>query len=914
MRELIGRTLGHYRIVEQIGAGGMGVVYRARDERLDRDVAVKVLPEEVAEHQDRLARFEREAKLLASLNHSNIATLHGIEEEGKTRFLVMELVEGQSLATVIARGALPTDEAVPVAIQIAEALEAAHEQGIIHRDLKPANVMVDSEGQVKVLDFGLAKAFDPNDSQQSPEPLSESPTLTADLTRGGVLLGTAAYMSPEQARGKPVDKRADIWAFGCTLFEMLSAKRPFGGSSSTDVLAAIIKEDVDWGLLPVDNPAPLGRLLRRCLTKDPRDRLHDVADARLELQAYSRGDYPAFESTASESKRSSFSRLLPWGVAAVAVLVGFGIGVLLRPSRTFEPGTVTNLQLGVQPAAAIASLADKKAMAISPDGSTIVYLARDEDENWRLYQRSLDDTSASPIPGGDKGYSPFFSPDGKWIGFWNRGSSGDLMKVPVAGGPAALVYDRPLGPAKHGTSWGSDGNIVFGQMRGGIQRVPGDGGAVEEVTQLADGEYAHRHPQILPDGNTLLYTVIHSRTDWDRATVIAQSLKTGQRKILVENGADARYAPTGHLVFMRLGILMAAPFDLESLQVTGGAAALVEDVRQSVNNSYYFLDTYTGQYDFSENGTLVYLTGGIYPDREHSLVWVDHESREEPLGAPPGAQGAPRISPDGKRVAVWNWGFKQGNIWVFDIHRGTFSLLTPGNSFESWPVWTPDSSRITFASNRGGLDSIYWKPADGSGPAERLSDLEDIIPASWSPDGRILACVKTNENSEWDIWMLSRDGDPEPFIESPEWEGWPTFSPDGKWLAYGSGESGQYEVYVTPYPGPGPRIQISTEGGKTPTWAPDGRTLYYSSWWDEEENVPIRAVDISTEGGFSASKPRELFRGGYRDSQGGAGYAMSPDGKRFLMVKNDPQPEENVTHLRVVLNWFEELERLVPTD
>ena len=916
MQDLIGRTLGHYRIVEKIGEGGMGVVYRAHDERLDRDVAIKVLPETVAQDADRLARFEREAKLLASLNHQNVATLHGLDEHEGQRFLVMELVEGESLAGVLARGAIPVDDALPIALQITEGLEAAHERGIIHRDLKPANVMVSPEGEVKVLDFGLAKAWHHDESDAD---LTHSPTLTAQMTAAGVLLGTAAYMSPEQARGKAVDKRADVWAFGCVFYEMLAGTRAFAGESATDILATIIKDNPDWDALPVETPPPIRRLLRRCLTKDPHDRIHDIADARIMLQSLSTDDYSKDESAASALIRPGWRKWLPWGItAAIAVLFA---AVLVRVPRAPVPGTVARLFVGVEPAEWLGSdrsgrvndqsyRLSNTAMDISPDGRLLVYCAGGE-EGSRLYLRALDEVRGAPIAGTEGGVGPFFSPDGEWIGFW---ADAALKKVRIDGSPPVTVCDAEWPP--YGASWGPSDIIVFGQNEGGIQRVSAEGGEPEAITTLMEDEFRHSHPRVLSDGETMFFTVRQRESgEVNETTIVAQSLPTGERKILVENGADARFASTGHLVFARAGALMAAAFDPERVEVTGGAVVVLESVRQGVNAENTAWNTMSGQFAFSPSGILVHVPGGVWSDRKHSLVWVDHEGVVQPLSTPPGAYYAPRLSPDGSRVVVSPWGFNHQDIWVHDLARGTFSRLTFEDFLEGYPTWTPDGDRITFTSDRSGRYDVYEIPADGSGFLEHPAALENAFPVSWSPNGGVLSCVRqTAERGQVSIWMLPREGEPWPFIKSQFWESSPTFSPDGRWLAYTSQQSGRFEVYVTPYPGPGPRVQISSDGGVSPAWAPNGGELYFLGPHDTDGRVSMWVVDITMEPDLSVGDSRTLFKGHYLREVFTRSYDVAPDGKKFLMVARGPEPDEPVTHMHVTLNWFEELKRLVPTE
>ena len=915
MQDLIGRTLGHYRIVDKIGEGGMGEVYRARDERLDRDVAIKVLPEAVAQDEERLARFEREAKLLASLNNPNIATLHGLEEDDGRRFLVMELVEGESLATVLAKGAVPLDETLPIALQITEALEAAHENAIIHRDLKPANVMVSPEGKVKVLDFGLAKACH---EEVSDADLTHSPTLTAQMTSAGVLLGTAAYMSPEQARGKPLDKRSDIWAFGVVLYEMLTGTRAFSGDSATDILATIIKDDPDWDALSIETPAVIRRLLRRCLTKDPRDRLHDIADARIELHELFTSEHHPDEAAVAAPSRADWRTWLPWGLAAAVTVLA--VSVLVSNLRTPPIHAVTKVLVGVEPAGSLGSdgrgiprgesyRLSRTAMDISPDGRHLVFGAGDSNGS-KLYLRSMDAIQATPIDGTEGGVAPFFSPDGEWIGFW---ADRFLKKVRIDGSQPVPVCGARRPP--FGANWGPFGTIAFGQYEGGILRVSADGGTPEEITSLAEGEFRHSHPRLLADGETLLFTVRMKETgDWDETTIVAQSLKTGERKILVENGADPRYAPTGHLVFVRLGTLMAAPFDQTRLEVTGGAGVVLKSVRQGVNANSTGHDTFSGQFAFSSSGVLVHVPGGVWSDAAGSLVWVDREGRSEPLSVPPGPYWAPRLSPNAERAAVSVWGFEKADIWLHEIVRGTFTRLTFEDTVESYPIWTPDGARITFSSDRSGREGIYWIPADGSGTAERLSTLDDSTPASWSPDGQVLAFLKWDSSGNSDIWMLPLGDEPHPFVESPFNEIFSTFSPDGRWLAYGSNQSGRMEIYVTPYPGPGPKIQISTDGGWSPAWAPSGRELFYIDRSETQGMLSMWAVEIATEAGFSAGRPTELFSRKFMFSYPVTNYDVKPDGQAFLIIESNPRTDEPVTHMHVTLNWFEELKRLVPTN
>jgi len=925
MPDLIGRTLGHYRIVEKIGEGGMGEVYRAHDERLDRDVAIKVLPEEVAGVQDRLERFEREAKLLASLNHPNIATLHGLEKEEGRGFLVMELVEGSSLAGVLARGAIPVDEALEIALQIANALETAHEHGIIHRDLKPANVMVDPDGGVKVLDFGLAKAFDPEaSSPQSPESIAESPTLTAEMTRAGTLLGTAAYMSPEQARGKAVDKRADIWAFGCVLWEVLTGTRAFAGTTSTETLAAIIKDDLDWDVLPAETPAPVRRLLRRCLTKDPRDRLHDIADARIVLQSLSSDEYSMDETAASAPNPKGWRIWLPWGVAAtlaVAFIAATMSGLLsdrqhVASSQVFRAtielptgSKITEWSIGRW------SGPMRNELALSPDGRTLVFGAAtgDDPSTSRLFRRPMDRAEAALIPGTEGASGPFFSPDGRWIAFW---VGGVLKKISLDGGlPITLAEYRDYsGLFPHmGGSWSLDGTIFIGTHLDGIQTVAADGGELEPLT-VPDRtkEYGHRLPQILPGGRAVLFTVANDYLG-DGGHIEVVSLDTLERRIVIDPGLDGRFLPTGHLLFLRRGTLMAIRFDPDRLELTGRPVPVLEGVTHMANARAGWANPGAGLFAVSDNGTLVFAPGGMIPDAKKRVVWVNRNGEIEPIPALSGEWfGGPRVSPDGRWIAFTITGV-DSSLWVHDLVRETTTKLTTQGRVNNLS-WMPDGERIVFGCSKGGVANLYWKSKLGNEPMEQLSDSEYLQqPGSWSPDGRYLAYVLWPRAEEHEIWLLDIESrETAPFLDNEYRNTFPDFSPDGGWLAYTSGESGRSEVWVTSFPGREKRIQVSNEGGNASAWSPDGKEIYYLF------RGRLMVVEVTPGPELTLGKPRPLCE----VPQGTTGrgplrrYDISRDGSRFIFladaeVEAKPQP---VRQLQVVFNWFEELKRLAPPD
>ena len=688
-----GHRLAHYEIVEPIGKGGMGEVYRARDGKLGRDVAIKVLPEEFAENEERLARFKREAKVLASLNHPNIASIYGLEQSDETHYLVLELVPGETLAERISRGPIPLEEVLDIATQMAEALEEAHEHGIVHRDLKPANVKQTEDGKIKVLDYGLAKVF----QEETPEADSSmSPTLTRDVTRVGVILGTAAYMSPEQACGKPVDRRTDIWAFGAVLFEMLTGTKPFPGDDISQTLARVIDREPDWSALPATVPPSLATYLRRCLQKDPRQRVQAIGDVRLALEG-------AFETTATQ--QGAVSQPVGWrpsmGMAATAVLlfsIAAGVAVWSVVHREPTPRPVIRFSLPLPPGETLTA-AGRHAVALSSDGTRLVYSA-----NNQLYLRAMDQMETTPVRGTEGGArSPFFSPDGEWVGFYAGG--GQLKKVAVSGGAPVTLCDAqsPLG-----ARWGADDTIVFGQRGAGILQVSADGGTPEVLIPLTGTEGFG--PQVLPGEKAVLFTLLHEGRNWDDAQIVVHSFETGERKVLVEGGRDARYVPTGHLVYVLDGTLLAVPFDVDALEVMGGPIPMAEGVMTAG------LRSGAAHFGVSDTGALVYVTAD---PGDRTLVWVDRDGREETLAAEPRAYQYPRISPDGGRLAV-DVRDQEQDIWIWDFARETLTRLTFAPGLDSYPVWTPDGRQVAFASNRDGPEhNLYWKAADGTGSIER---------------------------------------------------------------------------------------------------------------------------------------------------------------------------------------------------
>jgi len=904
----IGQTISHYKILSKIGQGGMGVVYRAEDTNLNRQVAIKVLPDMFSSDPERMARFEREAKLLASLNHPNIAAIYGLETAEGKRFLVLELVEGETLSQRIAKGPLPVDEAVEVCRQIADGVEAAHEKGIIHRDLKPANVKITPESKVKVLDFGLAKAFhdEPSASDQS-----HSPTLTDQMTRPGVILGTAAYMSPEQAKGKIADKRADIWAFGCILYECLVGKKAFEGETITETVAAILKSEPDWDALPAPTPRKLRELLHRCLRKNPHERLHDMGDARIEIgevteQAESR---PETVPSTIVATTPAWRSILHWIIIAiVGVLAVWG---WMRSSPPAATGTMRvsidlpetqRLTGGVQEEETLGlSRPSKRAFALSPGGDNLVYSATSGNST-QLYLRPLAQPEARPMPGTQGGVMPFFSPDGKWVGFF---ADGKLKKAALSGGPPAVLCDA----FPSGASVGSDGTIVFTNPKSfELWKMPDNGGSPEVLTTLQPGEPFHFLPDLLPNGKAILYSVGNRNSIWTADfKIVVQSFETGERRALIDDGADPQYVPTGHLVFARKGALMAAPFDPDRLEVRGAPVPILENIMQAHYGTNAGLNLASAQYSISRSGSLAFVPGGVYPDKERTLVWVDFKGAAQPLNIRKGTYYAPRLSPDGRQIAYRTHG-REHDAWVCNIERGDFTKLT-FEGITSEVIWNPDGKSVTFNWSKvgwtnAGPPGIYSKLADGRAEAKRLTTNEqDQRPLSWTPDGKDLAFLQQN-----DIWVFhTEDRRVERLTDTAFAETHPVFSPDGRWLAYASNESGRTEVYVQPYPGPGTRNIVSTEGGSEPIWAPNGRQLYYRNVWK------MMAVDIKTDPAFVAGKPRMLFEHRYLRGAQANNYDIHPDGERFLMNQETDQPPQDVRQIHLVVNWLEELKRLVPT-
>lgn len=872
----------------------MGEVWRATDTRLGRDVALKILPEAFAADPARMARFAREAQLLAQLNHPNIAAIYGLEEEDGVRALVMELVEGPTLAERLSAGPMPLEEALPLAQQIAEALEYAHERGIIHRDLKPANIKVKPDGAPEILDFGLAKAM--ADDPAAPD-ISNSPTLTVAATQAGVVLGTAAYMPPEQARGKNVDRRADIWSFGCVLYEMLTGRQAFAGETVSDILAHVITKAPDWSALPADTPLRVRRLLERCLEKDARRRLQAVGEARIALEdaiANPRAEAP--EGAARSGTAPRWRRALPWAVAAVLV-VALAAVWLRSPAPAESP--LTRLQVILPVEQQLGTTATSlRLVAVSPDGRQVVYPAA-EGDRVLLYRRELGSLDAVPIPGSEGGFSVAFSPDGTRICF----SSQERLKTAGFDGSAPIELAR----SDWGGIWGPDNTIIYTpSFSEGLWRVPASGGTPEKLTEpdAARNELGHWWPELLPDGETVLFTAWSPPVE--NARLVALNLRTGERKEVLAGATHARYVPTGHLLFVRREGLLAAPFDARRLELTGPPARVLESLYVDNTDGY-------AEYDVAANGTLVYISRKTL-ERARTLVWVTRDGREEPLGIRPGPYAEPVLSPDGRRVAL-TLEEASRKVEIFDLARGAQTRVAEGPTSRFRPIWSRDGRHLVYAFETV-FFNLHVRAADGTGPDELLLDAAaDVLPQAITPDGKRLLFVLSKAGAGGSIAALPLTGDarpaaagpPEIIVTGPNHHFLPALSPDGRWLAYTMQTAGRSEVFVQPFPGPGERMQVSPAGGAVPVWAKNGREIYYRH--STREGTWMMAVPVRAGATLELGQPVRLFRDDYASAWAGAAYDVAADG-RFLMVK--PVPESAPRDIVVVLNWFEELKRKIP--
>jgi len=870
----------------------MGVVHLARDTKLDRSVAIKSMPVGLAGDSTAHKRFKREAKLLASLNHPNIAVIHDIiEQDTGSGLLVLEYVPGPTLTEQIAHKPLKLEETLSISLQIAEALLGAYEQGVTHRDIKPGNIKITPDGRVKVLDFGLAKT---SGSQ------NQSPDIT--ITQLGHIVGTPAYMSPEQSRGDPTDHRTDIWSFGCIMYEMLTGGRPFEGKTATDTVARILERDPDWQALPDNTPANIRVMLRRCLEKNAKQRLQHIGDAVIEIREtlnLPSNIPPQTETSQTAPSRTGRARLTMRRLAIVCCAAGIVIGLIaasiflskpvdLSPntgaavptSRTFIR-LPDNHVLGFYQSSTFASR--RLAFTLSPDGSRLVYVARINDTT-QLFERLMDrfEDEDRAIPGTEGAYAPFFSPDGQSVGF-SAGS--DLKVVSLLGGEPETLCSRS---SEKGGCWGPDGMIYFTDV-GVLSQVPAAGGLPEPLEAKDGGPVWGVYPQVLPGGTAILFSSKKGATIF--------SLETKGVKNLLQDARHARYVPTGHLIYMRAGAIEAVPFNLEKLEVPDSASAV--PVLDGI-----LLDSFsrTTQLTFSDDGTLIYAPGG--DTHRARPAWIDRQGNIEPLTMPAGNYGALKLSPDGKRLAIIV-NELQSNIYIFDIATGTRIQLTLEGG-TSYPLWTPDGKRVVFSCYREGQEnrSLFWASADGIGEPELLYlESSGLAPHSWSSDGKLLV---RSENS--DISLLSLEGEQklEPVIQTQFRKFCPASSPDGRWIAYNSNRDGGFQIYVRPYPALDRVIPISRESGEEPIWSANGDELFYrnrNKWM---------VVSISTEPEFAAGKPKVVFEGPYINVSG-LSYDVAPDGQRFLVLKPE-YDDSQIRELHVVTNWFEELKRLVPSE
>ena len=934
-----GMRLGPYEIGPLLGKGGMGEVYRARDTRLGRDVAVKILPDAFTADRDRRARFEREARLLAALNHPNIGAIYGFEDRDGVYALVLELVEGETLADRLAGPKsrpqasdgsvpgrpLPIDEALTIAWQMAEALEAAHDRGIVHRDLKPANVILQGRRTVasevgsspsaadmvivKVVDFGLAKV----DAGASGHDLTDSPTVSIGRTYDGVILGTAPYMSPEQVRGRMVDKRTDIWAFGCVLYEMLTGRKAFWGDTVSDAISAILGREPDWSAVPEATPPRIHHLLRRCLEKDPKHRLHDIADARIEVVDALRDPIEGGIPSGATTARRPIGRQTVWGLAAVAVsVVALAAGLAMRgwPDPMPSQSPLARLTITL-PAAQTLDRGRFRPMALSPDGKLLVYAASVNGGRTNLFMRPLEQLEARPIPETEGATAPFFSPDGRWLAFY---ANGLLKKVSVAGGVPLTICEAP---PVWSAAWAADDRIVFATTlaASGLWLVSANGGEPMQITMPGSSGGQHAYPQVLPGGRQVLFSV--RRNDaWQLALLALDSgdwQLVGNGRVI---GEGAQYLSTGHLVYAQAGGLIATPFDPSGAVLDQPPVPLLERVETSRFGGVYFAVA-------ADAGTLVYLPASTAV-AERTLLRVDRDGRAVPLIEARAGYEYPALSQDGRRVAVTIASDSGDDIWIIDLERATRIRFTSGGT-SAFPVWGRGDTTVAFQSTGPGPWNLLWKPLDGSSDAQPILSVDGVatqpwrdtgesllpgtlptlagsgpqFPTSWSPDGSTLAFHERKPSGERDIWVVSLGADPAPFLVTPFDERSPRFSPDGKWLAYVSDESGRDDVYVQPFPGPGPKWLVSTGGGIDPVWSRDGRELFY------RQGDQMMAVTVAPQGEFSAGRPRRLFEIRFDAGGDGPNFDVSRDGTWFVMPRSDQGLVQGQLH--VVLNWFGEV-------
>jgi len=898
MRLSTGWRLAAYEIVSAIGAGGMGEVYRARDTKLNRDVALKVLPDAFTHDSDRLARFRREAQVLASLNHPHIGAIYGFEDSGEIHALVLELVEGDTLADRIARGLIPLEDALPIARQIGAALEAAHDQGIIHRDLKPSNIKITPDGVVKVLDFGLAKLAHPEVAAGRAD-LTVSPTMTSPalMTSVGVLLGTAAYMSPEQAKGREADKRSDIWAFGCVLYEMLTGRRAFDGDDMTDVLGAVVRLEPNWEALPSDLPQPVRTLLHRCLVKDRRTRIADIAAALFVLDHQT--DVAASRSASAAPPHRPSWRSFAALTAGALVVAGLATTFTWVATRPAPPGVVRTM-ISTSGSAALTIQGSDRDIAITPDGSRVVYRGNNE-----LLVRALNQLEPTVLSGLGAPHGVFISPDGQWVGFFDGTST--IKKVSITGGPPVTVC--AVQGVLSGATWGRDGTIIFATNAPatGLQRVPDAGGEPTALTtpDRARGEGDHFWPEFLPGGEGVLFTVTSANRGLENAEVAVLDLRSGAYKILIRGGTHAQYVSTGHLVYSAAQTLRAVAFDPRRLEVVGPTAPVLESVVTKAQGAVDFA--------VAADGSLVYVPGvkGFF---QQTVLSVDRQGRSSPLpGLRLDSYRDVRVSPDCTRLALAT----ENDVWIYDIARAALSRLTTDPARDASPLWTPDGTRVVFTSSRAGHRELFWRPADGSGRDERIlprgSDLVDLQASGWSPDGQLLFMdVPSSLQCVIGQAAIDRSSEAKVLLKGEFCSGYAVISPGGRWMAYQSNSSGQHEIYVERYPELGNRKQISSGGGTLPLWSRDGRELFFLSL----DFRQILAAPVELMPSLVVGRPQGVLEFAItQSSRGGRPYDIAPDG-RFLIIRSDQAEAVAATAPQIVFvqNWTEDLKRLVPVN
>jgi serine/threonine-protein kinase len=923
---VIGQSLGPYQVVGKLGEGGMGQVYRARDPRLQRDVAIKVLPQLGALDRDRRTRFVREAQVLAALNHPHIAGIYGWEESASGPAIVMELVEGQTLADRIARGPVPMDEALEIARQIASALEAAHDQGIVHRDLKPANVSLRSDGTVKVLDFGVAKALSGASSGISAD---DSPTVAVHGTEVGVLVGTAAYMAPEQARGRDVDKRADLWAFGVVLFETISGRRPFEGATISDTIAAVLRADIDWSALPGATPPGVRRLLRRCLERDASRRLRDAGDARLEIEEIGETDEPR-----QATPRLRRERAVAWALALLAGTLAIAVWATGGAAGDAAPAVPLHVDIQLSAREPLATRLGSN-LALSPDGRTLLFLTTDQSQPGpsssqagsrgitRLHVRNLDRPGAVQLAGIADARAPFFSPDGQWVGFF---SAKGLMKVGIAGGAPELITAQVLDRGR-GASWGAGDQIVYSPgFSHSLWRVSASGGTPAPLTSLdaSPDERSHRWPSFLPGGRAVLFMVQRVGADWDDADIEAVSLADGRRKVLVRGGAYPRYVAGGWLAFVRHGVLYALPLDADRLEVgEGPARPVLHNVMAWTGDQ----ETGDGSAEFAvaDNGTFVYRRAQEGEQIEGTpFFWVDRTGRETPAFRERFRALGPEISPDGRYVAIDGRSAAGLGVWIRELDRGAVVPLSVEGAGETQPIWSPDGRQLAYAVRASGAPRVMRIRAPGGSEAERTlpSTLIAAAPSSWLPDGRILV-TDYSGRTRGDVYVVDADGAgaPEVVVRSPGEDAGARVSPNGKWLLYFSDESGTHHVYARPAAAAGPRVRVSTERGTQPRWSRDGTRVYFVQGSPTRDatvtlapgdallmEVPVSEVD----GTLRLGAARVVYQGaGLIGTPGRAVYDVHPDGRLLVIRRELSGGPEDTSHVTLVTEFPTLLQRVV---